>query len=204
LWWLPAVVVASGGEAPAPALFDVSGAGHHETLVTARRDGRRGPRICGGPTSSPPPPYRFVRGAGRRCDSGGNPGSEICCRAVRAIAARTRAMRLQPGLATPVRTVSPRSSRQLSGSPQGPGRPTECTPVVIHSQARKPQDVVVSCPPQPPYLGRARFGTRRTGRHVDRLRIPGGRPVDGIAQAVHVTRHRALTAALRSVAPLEV
>ena len=43
MWWLPAVVVASGGEAPAPALFDVSGAGHHETLVTARRDGRRGP-----------------------------------------------------------------------------------------------------------------------------------------------------------------
>ena len=78
-----------------------------------------------------------------------------------------------------------RRSWALPRSSPGPGRPAECTPEAVPSQAPRPLHVVVSCPAQPPYLGRGPVSVEIRRRPVDRLRIPCGRPVDRCVCSVH-------------------
>ena len=94
------------------------------------------------------------------------------------IAASARAMRLQPGLFDAGWGRRYAVSPARSGLSRGPGRPTECTLPPSRSQAPKTQDVVVSCPPQPPYLGPEPRAAVLIRWPVDRLGMQCGRPVD--------------------------
>ena len=76
-------------------------------------------------------------------------------------------------------------------------------PTLGRSQALKPQHLVVSCPAQPPHLGRVPISVEIPGYPVDRLRITCGRPVDRSTSHVHaaVPRRRAGGSRTRPVLP---
>ena len=162
-------------------------AGHPEILVTARRGGRLGfshsvadrPPVCRRPCR------RSSAELAGRLD-GWRPVSRVAGVAAMTIAASAPANCLQPGdLRRRVRRLHATSST-FPGLLWDPADRRNVRLPLCHSQAPKPQHLVVSCPPQLPHLGPAPMSVAIPRRSPDRLRTLCGHRVDGFAFAVHV------------------